>query len=74
MNGFVLKEGMKLGAASAATQIEGGDLDHSWMDWYRKGHIADGTSPGRANDHYARWQEDEALMESLHLQESALRK
>ncbi len=68
MDGFQLKEGMLLGTASAATQIEGGELDHSWMDWYRKGHIADGSTPARANDHYRRWREDDTLMHGMGLQ------
>ncbi|NLI20554.1 MAG: glycoside hydrolase family 1 protein [Clostridiales bacterium] len=59
---------MLLGTASAATQIEGGALDHSWMDWWRQGHIVDGTSPERANDHYRLWQQDDALMRDLGLQ------
>lgn len=49
---FLFKPGFKLGVASAATQIEGGDLDHSFNRWYEKGHIMDGTNPARANDHY----------------------
>ena len=68
MNAFRFKEGMLLGTASAATQIEGGELDHTWVDWYRKGHIADHANPARANDHYRRWQEDDALMGELGLQ------
>ncbi len=68
MDSFSLKAGMLMGTASAATQIEGGELDHSWMDWYRKGHIEDGTSPARADDHYARWQEDNALMRDMGMQ------
>jgi len=65
---FMLKDGMLIGTASAATQIEGGELDHTWADWYRKGHIADGANPARANDHYNRWQEDDALMRDMGLQ------
>ncbi len=68
MNGFRLKEGMLLGSASAATQIEGGEIDHSWLDWTRRGFIADGSTPARADDHYSRWQQDDELMESLGLQ------
>lgn len=68
MNTFELKNGMLLGTASAATQIEGGGLDHSWMDWFRKGHIADGASPARANDHINRWREDDALMRDMGMQ------
>ena len=58
MQGFSFPKGMLLGAASAATQIEGGDRNNSWYDWYEKGRIHDGSSPAVANDHYARWRED----------------
>ena len=68
MDTFLLKDGMLIGTASAATQIEGGNLDHSWIDWYSKGHIADGATPARANDHFNRWQEDDALMQELGMQ------
>ncbi len=54
-------EGMLLGVASAAAQIEGGDVDSTWNDWYRKGHIKDGSDPA-ASDHWQRWQEDTALL------------
>lgn len=59
---FQLKEGMTLGVASAATQIEGGDTGHNWNDWYRRGKIKDGSDPARADDHYRRWKEDADLM------------
>lgn len=68
MNTFTLKEGFLIGTASAATQIEGGALDHSWTDWHRQGRIADGSSPARANDHFRRWREDADLMRTLGLQ------
>ena len=68
MDTFKLKTGMLIGTASAATQIEGGELDHSWIDWSRKGRIADGSSPARANDHYNRIEEDAALMRGLGMQ------
>ncbi len=68
MKTFSLKSGMLIGTASAATQIEGGALSHSWMDWYQKGHIQDKTSPARANDHYNLWREDAGLMKELKLQ------
>lgn len=57
--------GLRLGVSSAATQIEGGDVDHSWAEWARRGHIRDGASPARANDHYRRFPEDASLMQSL---------
>ena len=68
MKEFSLKTGMLIGAASAATQIEGGQLDHSWMDWYKKGHIVDGSTPARANEHYRLFREDAALMHEMGLQ------
>ncbi|MDR0457382.1 MAG: family 1 glycosylhydrolase, partial [Treponema sp.] len=54
-----------LGVSSAAAQIEGGDLPTNWNDWYKKGHIKDGASPGRANDHLHRWKEDIDLMAEM---------
>ena len=56
---------IQLGVASAATQIEGGDLAHTWSDWYKKGHIHDGADPARANDHLHRWKEDIDLMADM---------
>ncbi|MEA5051700.1 MAG: family 1 glycosylhydrolase [Oscillospiraceae bacterium] len=64
---FRFPEGLLLGAATAATQIEGGETDHSWLDWARRGHIKDGSSPARADDHWERWREDVDLMASLGL-------
>lgn len=62
MTGFRLKPGMKLGVATSATQIEGGDRNNSWYDWYLKGKIHDNSGPDRANDHFERFQEDTALL------------
>lgn len=59
---FVLKKDMKLGVATAATQIEGGDTGSSWNSWYKKGRIKDGSNPARANDHYNRFREDTDLL------------
>lgn len=68
MANFVLKEKMKLGVATAATQIEGGDTSNNWNDWYNKGHIKDSSNPARANDHYNRFHEDIELMASMGIQ------
>jgi beta-glucosidase len=65
---FELKKGLLLGAATAATQIEGGVCGHSWNDWYDRGHITDKSNPARSNDHYRRWREDADLMASMGLQ------
>ena len=57
---------LRLGVATAAVQIEGGDRNNSWYDWAREpGHIADGSSPERATDHWNRWREDTDLMVGL---------
>jgi len=60
-----MKVNMLMGAASAATQIEGGGFSHTWSDWYKKGHITDGSNPARANDHLNRWKEDIDLMSDM---------
>lgn len=65
MSSFRLKEDMRVGVASAATQIEGGDRNNSWYDWYLKGNIKDGSDPSRACDHYIRYREDADLMASM---------
>ncbi len=65
MTEFKLKKGFLIGVASAATQIEGGELEHSWQDWYRRGKIKDNSNPARANDHYARYQQDTLLMKEM---------
>ncbi len=57
---------LRLGVASAAVQIEGGDRNNSWYDWAQvPGHIADGSTPLRATDHWNRWREDADLMAGL---------
>lgn len=56
---------LSLGVASAATQIEGGELGHNWNDWYDKGRIKDGSNPARATDHYRLWKEDADLMAEM---------
>jgi len=61
----MMKINLLLGAASAATQIEGGGFKHTWSDWYEKGRIKDGSNPARANDHLNRWKEDIDLMSSM---------
>ncbi len=64
---FRLPDGMLLGAASAAAQIEGGDVNSSWNDWYKRGKIKDGSDPAKS-DHWLRWQADTDLMASMKLQ------
>ena len=64
---FTLKEGLLLGSATAATQIEGGDENNNWARFAAEGKIHDHTSPTRAADHYARWREDIDLMAKIGL-------
>ncbi len=65
MTSFKLLEGMELGVASAATQIEGGNTHNSWYDWYIKGHIKGNADPSVATMHYKRYKEDTKLMHSM---------
>ena len=62
---FKLGDGMSLGVSSAPTQIEGGENNHRWNDWYRQGRITDGSNPARATDHWNRWREDADLMADM---------
>ena len=65
---FKLKKGLLLGTATAATQIEGGDENNNWARFAKEGKVKDGTTPVRADDHYARFKEDIDLMAELGLQ------
>ena len=67
MKPFKLPEGLKLGAATASLQIEGGDRNNSWYRWCEQGHIKDSTHCKVADDHWNRVEEDVTLMENLHL-------
>lgn len=65
---FRLKTGLLLGVSTAAAQIEGGDVNSNWNDWYKRGFIKDGTDPAAANDHWLKWREDTELMHEMGLQ------
>ncbi len=61
---------LRLGVATAATQIEGGDRANSWYDWSGlPGRIKDGSTPLRATEHWERWRADTALMAELGVQD-----
>lgn len=62
---FKLKEDLLLGAATAATQIEGTDRYNNWARFAAEGKIYDGTTPTRACDHYNRFREDIDLMAEM---------
>jgi beta-glucosidase len=64
MPGFELPN-CELGVATAATQIEGGQLDTNWHRWAAAGRIKDGSSPARACDHWNRVFEDIDLLVEL---------
>ncbi len=64
---FRLPKGMLLGVSSAAAQVEGGEVNSNWNDWYHKGRIKDGSNPAES-DHWERWQEDTELMASMGVQ------
>lgn len=68
MNAFYLKPDMLLGVVSSATQADGGDLCHSWNDWYDRGRIKDGSNPALAADHWNHWKEDVLLMRQMGVQ------
>ena len=65
---FSIPERMLMGVATAATQIEGGNVDSNWNDWYQRGFIKDGTDPAVGNDHWEKWQEDTAIMADMGMQ------
>lgn len=58
-------KGLKLGVATASAQIEGGEVDSNWNRYSNQGKITDGSNIKRATDHYNRYEEDIALLESL---------
>lgn len=65
---FLLPNELLMGVSSAATQIEGGEVNSNWNDWYHQGRITDGTDPATANDHWLRWQEDTQLLAQMGMQ------
>ena len=62
---FTLKKDLLLGAATAATQIEGGDENNNWARFAKEGKVYDLSSPVRACDHYNRFREDIDLMADM---------
>ncbi|MDF2587916.1 MAG: glycoside hydrolase family 1 [Anaerocolumna sp.] len=59
------KDHLSLGVSTAATQIEGGECEHNWYDWYTKGNIKGHSNPARATNHYHLWKEDTLLMSEM---------
>jgi beta-glucosidase len=65
---FTLTENLKMGVATAATHIEGGEQNHNWYRWSELGKIKDGTHSKQACDHINRIEEDVALIADLNVQ------
>ena len=65
---FCIPKDMIMGVSTASMQIEGGDVNANWNDWYRRGFIQDGTNPATDNDHWEKWQADTELMRQMGLQ------
>ena len=65
---FSIPEGLLMGVSTAAMQVEGGQVNANWNDWYARGRIRDGTDPATGNDHWERWREDTELMAAMGLQ------
>lgn len=59
--------GIGLGAATSATQIEGGEATHSWTDWCEGGYIHDRSHTRRAGRHLLHVNEDADLLQNLGL-------
>lgn len=65
---ITFKKDFMLGVATAATQIDGGEVNSNWNQWYHLGKIKDGANPAIANDHYQRVRDDLKLMHDLGIQ------
>lgn len=64
----VFPEDFLWGATLFAHQVEGENYNNDWWRWeQRAGHVADGTTSGRAADHFARFEEDFDLARGLDL-------
>ncbi len=68
MKPFQLPSSFLMGAATAATQIEGGDTNSNWYAWSLAGKIKNGESSIVATDHWNRVEEDISLMKKLNLE------
>ncbi|MFA6796481.1 MAG: family 1 glycosylhydrolase [Bacilli bacterium] len=69
MEPFKLHDQLKLGVATASTQIEGDNRNNSFYEFSLiKGRIKDDTTPFVANQHYKLYKEDIKLMADMHIQ------
>ena len=65
MQEFKLPKDFLLGSATAATQIDGGDVNNNWYYWRLDGKIENEDSPIIADNHYVLYKEDIELMKTL---------
>lgn len=65
MKPLILPENVLFGSATAATQIEGGDMNSNWYHWSLQGKIANNESSIVASDHYNRYEEDIVIMKVM---------
>lgn len=68
MKGIRLPKDFLFGSATAATQIEGGDINSNWYYWGLQGRIDNNGSTIVAADHYNRIEEDIQLMKEMNHQ------
>ena len=69
MEPFKIHSDLKLGVATAATQIEGGNQNNSFYEFSLiKGRIKDDTTPFVADQHYRKYMLDTQLMSEMHIQ------
>lgn len=60
-----IKQNMQIGLTSSATQIDGGELDHTWNYWHRCNRIKDGSSPAKSALHWEHFQEDTLMLSAM---------
>ena len=65
MDNVSFPENFSLGVASAATQIDGDCKNSNWYDWFKKGHVKDGSNPDITTMHRKFLREDTELMASM---------
>ena len=65
---IALPDDLLLGCATSATQIEGGDVAHSWSRHCDDGKTRDGSHTRDAGGHWERVAEDVDLLERMHQQ------
>ncbi len=65
MDNVSFPENFSLGVASAATQIDGNCKNSNWYDWFKKGHVKDGSNPDITTMHRKFLREDTELMASM---------